>query len=63
MSDEHWEDRITDEEHDTVVAALDKFRASSKSLDAQHELYEVLTSNGVMSEEADEIISLEVNNR
>ena len=57
----HWEDRLTTEQHEEMSAAMDKFRAGGKKRKAQHILYEVLTNMGVTSEEADEIINLEMN--
>jgi len=57
---DYWEDRITPEQHKACAAAMEKFRKGRKNRNAQHELYEVLCNNGVFSEEADEIINLEL---
>lgn len=60
MSDEYWEDRITQDQHNACTKALEKFRKSRKNRDAKDDLYAVLTLNGVLGEEADEIINLEL---
>ena len=57
---EHWEDRLTPEQHKKMSAAMDKFRNGKKSQAAQHKFYDLLTSMGVTGEEADEIINLEI---
>lgn len=57
---QYWEDRLTPEQHEKASKALEKFRQSTKSRGAQHDLYDVLTRLGVTSEEADEIINLEI---
>ena len=53
---DYWQDRITDEQHKKCATALKKFRKGAMN---EHELYNILTHNGVTVEEADEIIELE----
>jgi hypothetical protein len=59
---DHWEDRITREQHKKCSDAIDKFRKGKPSRKKEHVLYEVLCNNGVTSEEADEVVNLEVEN-
>jgi len=58
---EHWEDRLSKNgTHATASAAIDKFRKSRKGAAARDKLYNVLTSLEVTSEEAEEIVNLEM---
>lgn len=57
----YWEDRISlAGKHDEMVKKMEKFRKSKKTLAQQQDFYDYLCSIGVTSEEADEIVSLEV---
>lgn len=58
---EYWEDRLTRAgKHDEMVKKLEKFRKSKKSHNQQQDFYDYLCSVGVTSEEADEIVNLEM---
>jgi hypothetical protein len=58
---EYWEDRLSPEDHQKASKALDAFRKKrKKDGTAKNILYEKLTNLGVTSEEADEIINLEM---
>lgn len=59
---EYWEDRLTEEQHKQVVKALEQFRRGLKNNHAQNYMYDLLTSMGVLAEEANEIIKLELAN-
>jgi hypothetical protein len=59
---ESVEDRLVREgKHDAFAKAIGKFRKKKrKTRDAQHDLYDTLTNLGLSSEEADEMINLEM---
>lgn len=53
---EHWEDRLTEEQHKVAGEAILKFR---KGTIDENDLYHILVDSGCTPEEAQEICDLE----
>lgn len=58
----YWEDRVTEKQYSAIEKAIEVFQKGKRTRDAQHELYDHLTNNGMTSEEADEYINLLLEN-
>lgn len=58
---DYWEDRLAaNGKMDDYEKAIRAFRKSKKNHDAQHKAYDALTACGLTSEEANEMINIEL---
>jgi hypothetical protein len=58
---DYWEDRLAaNGKIEAYEKAIEAFRKSKKSRDAQNKAYIALTACGLTSEEADEMLNLEM---